>query len=344
MGQDMMRLRVVRPHPGPGDGSGVQNPRRFPPGSWSATRPEPESATEQEPRPKESLDPTELERFERTFLPHMRAAYNLARWLTRSDQDAEDAVQEAYLRAVRFFGGFRGGDGRAWLLTIVRNACYTGRQPGRLQESTIPFDEEIHDVEDEALGPEDLLLQKASRRALVQAPEDLPVEFREALVLRELEGLSYKEMAEVTHRNSDVAPGPCPQEAAAMSPGADGRRPGVSCRENAARLLEAYVDGQLDLVTSLEMERHLSECEECSEAMKSRRALRSALGGASLYFEEPKHLEGRVRAELRKAAGPSKTARPSRWRWLAAAATLPSMAILAGALMVMSRTRRTAIG
>ena len=198
MGQDMMRLRVVRPHPGPGDGSGVQNPRRFPPGSWSATKPEPESATEQEPRPKESLDPTELERFERTFLPHMRAAYNLARWLTRSDQDAEDAVQEAYLRAVRFFGGFRGGDGRAWLLTIVRNACYTGRQPGRLQESTIPFDEEIHDVEDEALGPEDLLLQKASRRALVQALEDLPVEFREALVLRELEGLSYKEMAEVT--------------------------------------------------------------------------------------------------------------------------------------------------
>src|SRR5207249_7511272 len=78
MGQDMMRLRVVRPHPGPGDGSGVQNPRRFPPGSWSATKPEPESATEQEPRPKESLDPTELERFERTFLPHMRAAYNLA--------------------------------------------------------------------------------------------------------------------------------------------------------------------------------------------------------------------------------------------------------------------------
>src|SRR5438128_8240014 len=148
MGQDMMRLRVVRPHPGPADGSGVQNPRRFPPGSWSATRPEPESATEQEPRPKESLDPTELERFERTFLPHMRAAYNLARWLTRSDQDAEDVVQEAYLRAVRFFGGFRGGDAKAWLLTIVRNTSHSAWQRGRGAGATVPLDEDTPEAED----------------------------------------------------------------------------------------------------------------------------------------------------------------------------------------------------
>ncbi len=144
------------------------------------------------------MDPTELERFERTFLPHMRAAYNLARWLTRNDQDAEDVVQEAYLRAVRFFGGFRGEDSKAWLLTIVRNACYTGRHRGRMPQATVAFDEEIHDVEDGALGPEDLLLQNASRRTLREALEELPVEFREALVLRELEGLSYREMAEVT--------------------------------------------------------------------------------------------------------------------------------------------------
>src|SRR5712691_2189952 len=154
----MMRLRVVRPTQGPGESSGVRNPRRFPPGSWSGMSPRSGSATEQEPKPKESLDPTELERFERTFLPHMRAAYNLARWLTRNDQDAEDVVQEAYLRAVRFFGGFRGEDSKAWLLTIVRNACYTGRHRGRMQ-ATVAFDEQIHDVEDEAPGPEDLLLQ-----------------------------------------------------------------------------------------------------------------------------------------------------------------------------------------
>jgi anti-sigma factor RsiW len=110
----------------------------------------------------------------------------------------------------------------------------------------------------------------------------------------------------------------------------------VTCGEKAERLLEAYVDGQLDLVRSLEIERHLSECEECSETVKRHHALQSALGDASLYFETPKHLEGRVRAELRKSAMPSKTARPFGWRWLAAA--LPSMAILAGALMVMSRT------
>jgi anti-sigma factor RsiW len=111
----------------------------------------------------------------------------------------------------------------------------------------------------------------------------------------------------------------------------------VSCGEKAERLLEAYVDGQLDLVGSLEMERHLSGCDECSETVKGHRALRSALGAASLYFEMPKRLEGRVRAELRKGATPSKTARTLEWRWLAAAAVLPSVAILAGALMVMSR-------
>lgn len=156
----------------------------------------PERAAEPERGPREPLDAAELERFERTFLPHMRAAYNLARWLTANGQDAEDVVQEAYLRAVRFFAGFRGGDGKAWLLTIVRNACYTGRH--RMREKTIAFDEEVHDVEDEAPGPEDLLLQRASGRALADALALLPAEFREALVLRELEGLSYKEMSEVT--------------------------------------------------------------------------------------------------------------------------------------------------
>src|SRR5215470_13275343 len=94
-----------------------------------------ERAAEPAPGPKEPLDAAELERFERTFLPHMRAAYNLARWLTGSDPDAEDVVQEAYLRAVRFFGGFRGGDSKAWLLTIVRNAYYTGRY--RMRQGTV---------------------------------------------------------------------------------------------------------------------------------------------------------------------------------------------------------------
>jgi RNA polymerase sigma-70 factor, ECF subfamily len=142
------------------------------------------------------LDPSERERFERTLLPHMRAAYNLARWLTRSDQDAEDVVQDAYLRAVRFFGGFRGGDARAWLLAIVRNTSHSAWQRGR-EGAAVPLEEDALEVEDEAPGPEDLLLQKASREQVKQALEALPVESREVIVLRELEGLSYKEMADV---------------------------------------------------------------------------------------------------------------------------------------------------
>ena len=144
------------------------------------------------------MDPAELKNFERTFLPHMSAAYNLARWLTRSDQDAQDVVQEAYLRAVRFFVGFRGGSSKAWLLAIVRNAAYSSLQRSRAQGPTTSFDAEIHDVEDRSPGPEVELLQSARRQDLLEALERLPVEFREALILRELEGLSYKEIAEVS--------------------------------------------------------------------------------------------------------------------------------------------------
>jgi len=168
----------------------------LPSGSSSTGSPRAVSATQREP--KRSLSPSDHERFERTLLPHLRAAYNLARWLTRTPEDAEDVVQEAYLRALRFFGGFRGGDGKAWLLTIVRHTCYTSRRRGRVTEATVGLDEAMEDVEDDALGPEELLLQRASGAAVAAALQELPVEFREALVLRELEGLSYKEMAEVS--------------------------------------------------------------------------------------------------------------------------------------------------
>jgi len=131
------------------------------------------------------------------LLPHLNAAYNLARWLTGNDQDAEDLAQEAYLRAFRFFGGFRGGDSRAWLLKIVRNTCYTWLQQNRAQTPTTAFDEEIHSDEGETSDPATLLLQKADRQLIQRALEELPLKFREMLVLRELEGLSYKEIAEV---------------------------------------------------------------------------------------------------------------------------------------------------
>ena len=143
------------------------------------------------------MDPAELKEFERTLLPHMSAAYNLARWLTGSAPDAEDVVQEAYLRAVRFFAGFRGGNSKAWFLTIVRNAAYTWLQRSQAHGVTTSLDAEMHDVADGGQSPETDLLRSSTRQDLLRALESIPVEFREALVLRELEGLSYKEIAEV---------------------------------------------------------------------------------------------------------------------------------------------------
>jgi RNA polymerase sigma factor (sigma-70 family) len=136
-------------------------------------------------------------RFEQALLPHLGAAYNLARWLTRDKHDAEDVVQEAYLRALKSFGGFYGADGRAWLLAIVRNACYTWLQKKRLREPATAFDEEIHSVDASASTPVTLLLQKENKQAVHQAVDELPVDLREVVVLRELEGLSYKEIAAI---------------------------------------------------------------------------------------------------------------------------------------------------
>jgi RNA polymerase sigma-70 factor (ECF subfamily) len=139
------------------------------------------------------------ERFEQAVLPHLDAAYNLARWLTRNDQDAQDVTQESFLRAFRFFDGYQGGNMRAWLLTIVRNTCYTWLHQNRAGQSVVEFDEEIHTSE--SLGdadPEIQALASADKETLRRALEELPDVFREALVLRELEGMSYKEIADVT--------------------------------------------------------------------------------------------------------------------------------------------------
>jgi len=138
-----------------------------------------------------------LASFETAVLPHLDAAFNLARWLTRNDADAEDVVQEAYLRAFRFFGGFHGENGRAWLLEIVRNTSYTWMQRNRSPELNMPLDDEPREVEGDDLNPEELLLQKADAQTLRQAVEELPLEFREVLVLRELDEMSYKQIAAV---------------------------------------------------------------------------------------------------------------------------------------------------
>jgi RNA polymerase sigma-70 factor (ECF subfamily) len=138
-----------------------------------------------------------LARFEQSIMPHMNAAYNLARWLAGNDADAQDVVQEAYLRAFKFLGGFRGGDSRSWLLRIVRNAFYDWLKRNRREETGTQFDEEIHSADDETGTPDILLLEKGDHELMRKAIEDLPFDFREILVLRELEGLSYKEIADI---------------------------------------------------------------------------------------------------------------------------------------------------
>ena len=145
-----------------------------------------------------SKEPDEIgQNFDEVVVPHLDAAYRLARWLMRDDPDAEDAVQEASLRAFRYFRTFVGGNGRAWFLRIVRNTC-AGWRGHRFQASTDPFDEEQHSkTQQPMLDPETLLLQADGLRLLERAMGNLPVRFRELLVLRELEGLSYRELGEV---------------------------------------------------------------------------------------------------------------------------------------------------
>ena len=142
-------------------------------------------------------------RFEAVVLPHLDAAYNLARWLTRDDHAAEDVVQEAYLRALKFFGSFRGGDGKAWILAIVRNACFDWLKLRRAEDLHDPFDEDIHSPHMERIAghaagnPETAAAGSATAERIGDALESLGAEYREALVLRELEGLSYKEIASI---------------------------------------------------------------------------------------------------------------------------------------------------
>jgi RNA polymerase sigma-70 factor (ECF subfamily) len=148
------------------------------------------------------VEQSRLRRFNEIAVPHLDAAYNLARWLTRNEHDAEDVVQEAYLRAFKFFDGYRGGEARAWILKIVRHTCFTWLARNRPAEVVASID----DDEDERAAavqstvrsdPETLLLQRLDSELLNRLIDKLPSPFREILVLREIEELSYREIAEV---------------------------------------------------------------------------------------------------------------------------------------------------
>ncbi len=141
-------------------------------------------------------------RFEETVMAHLDAAYNLARWLARNERDAEDVVQEACLRAFRFYASFHGGNARAWLLAIVRNTYYTWLEKNRAQMQNVEFTDDTvaavdYDVATTADSVERLLQEDDTRQLVRRALEMIPAEFREVIVLRELEDLSYREIAQV---------------------------------------------------------------------------------------------------------------------------------------------------
>src|SRR5438552_12386135 len=132
--------------------------------------------------------------FEEVVLPHLNAAFNYARWLTKSDSDAEDVLQDAAVRALRFFSSLRSDDARAWLLTIVRNTWYARFSKAGSADHHAVFDETKDDRPDEQLDPEALVIQRQAVERVQRAIEGLPADLREVIVLRELEGLSYKEI------------------------------------------------------------------------------------------------------------------------------------------------------
>jgi len=136
----------------------------------------------------------ELDAFVRTVKPHVRSALALARWITRKPQEAEDVVQEAYARAFTYFGSFRGGDGKRWFLSIVRNAAYAWLRARRAEELVEPNEDDMVSPE---RSPEAQLIREVDAARLNAEIARLPLAFREVLVLRELEELSYKEIAEV---------------------------------------------------------------------------------------------------------------------------------------------------
>src|SRR5436305_8838064 len=148
-------------------------------------------------REAEHAQQAELTSFEDVMLPHLDAAHNLARWLLRNEQDAQDVVQEAYLRAFKSFGGFHGSNGRAWLLTIVRNTSYTLLKKNQAVDLTTTFDEELHASGQEPVSPETILERSEDAALIREAMDELPAEFREILTLRHQEGFSYKEIADI---------------------------------------------------------------------------------------------------------------------------------------------------
>jgi RNA polymerase sigma-70 factor (ECF subfamily) len=183
-------------------------------------------------RPDMALEPEES--FDAVVLPHLDAAYRLARWLMRDSDDVDDVVQEASLRAFRYFRTFVGGDGRAWFLRIVRNTSYSWRRRHH-QAPTDSFDEEQHSSTRAQSDPETLLVQRDDATLIAQALGRLPDHFHQLLVLRELEGLSYRELSDVIGIPMGTVMSRLSRAREALRTALDGElpQPGISSRAHA---------------------------------------------------------------------------------------------------------------
>ena len=143
------------------------------------------------------MRPDERRRFEHAILPHIDAAYNLARWLTQDEHCAEDVVQEAFVRAARYFESFQGEEGRPWILGVVRRASFDWLAKNRKRTMT-QLDEDLHDHGDDSANPEYLLMRLADQAKVREALAELAPDLREVIVLRDMEGMSYAEIAQIT--------------------------------------------------------------------------------------------------------------------------------------------------
>ena len=230
----------------------------------------------------------------------MDAAYNLARWLVRDDHDAQDVVQEAYLRALRFAGGFRGGDPRAWILAIVRNTAFTWLKRNRGSDAPTEFDEQMHGGSTEDSGLEADAVRKADGAMIRAALEELADEFREVIVMRDIEGLSYKEIADA----ADVPIGTVMSRLARargklarslkerIAQGAN-----VNCDD--ARAADAWPSRRRARPRrDLEVQRHIEECPRCASEYAALRAMRTRLKDETFRFEAPAALKEKIRRAI----------------------------------------------
>jgi RNA polymerase sigma-70 factor (ECF subfamily) len=268
----------------------------------------------------------DVERFERIILPHLDDAYTLARYLVRDSHAAQDVVQDAALRALRYFDGFRGGDARAWLLSIVRNVSLTWRQRTAGDAHTV----DIADI-GVAGGHETdaAAIESSERERIVGAIESLPEEFREIIVLREIEELSYKEISTVVGVPvgtvmSRLARGR--KRLAACSASVSRRRADMRC-DTCRELLNARIDNELPAAEVADVDQHLASCATCTAEYRLIAQTHRTLSEAHLRYTAPDLLKARIRGAIAQERHEEPSVRRTRpwWRFAAAGIVIAAM-------------------